>query len=563
MKFSISDKLIIIFFSLNLFTIFVISTFTFKKSEKVLFNQTANHLLYINKTKTQIVKQFLSNQLVTNKLLASNQYIINLIEKQLIPNPRITPTLNPHLSQLLPSNCQILLFNSQNNSITFLNQTPFIATKSYKSILQTKLAKLHCKDISLIILSGKSFITFCSPVTIQHRSNYVLLTLLPLQQLNSLLNSINQSTNTDKIIHTFVINTSSATQFAYLQKLKHFPSTLTDTICLFNHDKTKIFCVLTKLNVFNLNLAIVSQLPYSKAMLSVDKIGYQIIFISLYITFLIFIVTILFAKSITKPIKQLNTAANKIKNYQFDVHIDYFQDDELGMLVDTFNQMALELKEKDQQLKKERLKSINSIIEGQEMERRRIAQDLHDSLGQLLVGLKMKFENLKYTQDQSQFNQLINDIQTCMNQTIAETRRITDNILPPGLSQFGLVSAVKQLISELNNTTNIKFFLFLPQNLHINDINKRTHIYRIIQEAVNNIIKHSKANNVLINIQKIDNTLIINISDDGIGFDINHISSSSHGINNINSRITVLNGQITWNSVINQGTQIIIKIPMP
>jgi signal transduction histidine kinase len=212
-------------------------------------------------------------------------------------------------------------------------------------------------------------------------------------------------------------------------------------------------------------------------------------------------------------------------------------------------------------LEKERFKAV---IEAQEMERKRIAGDLHDSLGQMLSLSKLQLSeiidsSLILTPEHEKM--LVRSTQI-IDEACQEVRNISHNLMPGPLIRLGLTSAVKDLVRKINSSKKIQ--VSFSSNLDTDRLDEKVEIsvYRIIQEILNNTLKHAKASQIGIslNIQD-ERTLVLMIADNGIGFDTGKIiKSSGIGWKNIYSRLEIINGFMNVNSIKNQGTNIEIKV---
>ncbi|REL24962.1 PAS domain S-box protein [Rhodohalobacter sp. SW132] len=208
--------------------------------------------------------------------------------------------------------------------------------------------------------------------------------------------------------------------------------------------------------------------------------------------------------------------------------------------------------------------AIKSIVEGEERERHRIANELHDGLGQYLSAANMHLstvysdvENLHDAEEKAFKTGL-----QMLQYAISETRSISHNLLPKSIQDYGLKLAVESLINDLKQSMDIQFHLFqkyddeeLPDNIQIN-------IYRIMQEALNNSIKH--ANCSIINAQLVfsDNELICTVEDDGVGFDPENPPGEGLGLQSIKTRVAAMSGNLDIDSKINIGTLITIIVPL-
>ena len=213
-----------------------------------------------------------------------------------------------------------------------------------------------------------------------------------------------------------------------------------------------------------------------------------------------------------------------------------------------------------EELKAERSKRLTAMIDGQENERQRISREIHDGLGQYLLALNVKLENEINARSNENVDSL-KALKTLIIETIEEVKRISDNLMPVILDEFGISTALINLCEDVSKNNNIKIE-YVTYGVPISIDNKiQTYIYRIAQEGLNNIIKHSKATEA--NIQLLGNEDQINliIQDNGVGFNI-HEAHKGNGINNINERVIILNGVIELESKPNEGTTIAVKIPL-
>lgn len=214
-------------------------------------------------------------------------------------------------------------------------------------------------------------------------------------------------------------------------------------------------------------------------------------------------------------------------------------------------------------LKKQELKSINDMLFAQEQERKRIAQDLHDRLGSMLSMVKVHFKSVE-----ENIEKLIKDNVTqyetannLLDEACEEVRKIAHNMSSGVLAKFGLVPALNELISSLSESSKIdvEFIDHGLDNRLENDM--EINIYRIIQELFSNVLKHSKASEVSLQILKRNNRLSIIFEDNGVGFTPGD-SFEGIGLTNIKSRITKFEGKIEIDSGKGSGTTITIQIPV-
>lgn len=200
--------------------------------------------------------------------------------------------------------------------------------------------------------------------------------------------------------------------------------------------------------------------------------------------------------------------------------------------------------------------AAKSLFDGEQNERIRIARDLHDSVGQMLSLTKMNLSSLPKTSESQ-------NLQNLVDKTIEEVRNISHNLIPEELN-FGIIPALENLAEKINASEKTKMEINIPKEIRQLKFQKQNElsIYRIVQEVVGNMIKHAEANLISISISKLQNSLVINIKDNGKGLEKNAIENSKGiGWKNINARIRLLDGKIKIESEKLIGTQIEITLP--
>ncbi|MGK0414729.1 MAG: two-component system NarL family sensor kinase, partial [Polaribacter sp.] len=224
-------------------------------------------------------------------------------------------------------------------------------------------------------------------------------------------------------------------------------------------------------------------------------------------------------------------------------------------------QVALIQNQNLEKLKSEtQVRILNATIDGRESERKEIAETLHDSVSALLSSA-----NLHLQASRKHFNGStiieIDKTQKIIVEASHKIRDLSHNLVSSILLKFGLNFAVRDIAekysnSELHINTDIKNIKRYHQSFEIK-------VYNIIQEFVNNILKHSKADNALIELKEKNKKLILVISDDGLGFDRMKINMKEGiGISQIEARIQMMKGTFEIESSLNNGTKICIELPV-
>lgn len=193
---------------------------------------------------------------------------------------------------------------------------------------------------------------------------------------------------------------------------------------------------------------------------------------------------------------------------------------------------------------------LKSTIDGQEKERKRIAQDLHDSLAQLISGIKMQVEMLeKETSSNATYTlRLIHSIKENCQRATLEIKAIAYNLIPHDLEEFGLIHCLDQLCSRISeiNQISIDFETNFPVDHYFNETEKLS-IYRIAQEGLSNAVKHAQADMIklILLCNEDSEQMILTIADNGIGFPISN-NRTGMGLNTMHSRTKLLNGELNF-----------------
>ena len=216
-----------------------------------------------------------------------------------------------------------------------------------------------------------------------------------------------------------------------------------------------------------------------------------------------------------------------------------------------------------QKLLEQQKNAAIAVLDSEEKERKRIASDLHDGVGQLMSAAWMNMQALKnqIAHLSNAESELLEKSLALVNESCNEVRQVSHNMMPNALLLKGLVKAVQEFIGQINQR-NVKINLTaegLSESLpsHIETV-----LYRVIQESVNNVIKHAKASKLDISIIQSTDGIDVLIEDNGIGFNIAQTSQNEGiGLSNIKSRIQYLEGTVEWNTSENNGTLVAIFIP--
>lgn len=267
----------------------------------------------------------------------------------------------------------------------------------------------------------------------------------------------------------------------------------------------------TKLKTIGIDWALISEIDLKEAMKPIYELRRKMIAIDAVICFFIILITIYLSKKIAKLVSE----QNKIKTA--------------------------------------------ALVQGQENERKRMSRELHDGIGQMLTALKFKVQEITIK------SETIQDLKQMIDDTTVEVRRVSINLMPSVLWDFGLESALNILIKNTKLDINLSY-IHSDQSLELN-MDVRTCIYRLVQESISNVLKHGETPTLTVQIKQDPLNICLLIQDSGKGFDIkmyrnNRREIGSNGIRNMKERVWLLNGKFELSSEIDKGTKILVNIPL-
>ena len=228
-----------------------------------------------------------------------------------------------------------------------------------------------------------------------------------------------------------------------------------------------------------------------------------------------------------------------------------------------YRQKQLLQQQRISELEKEKqLTATEAVLKGEEKERTRLAKDLHDGLGGMLSGIKYAFNNMKgnliMTAENSQAFERSMDM---LDSSIKELRRVAHNMMPEALVKFGLDTALRDYCNDINQNSGVEVSY---RSIDLADSNPdqttSITIFRIVQELINNTLKHGAAQKVIVQVTKSGNHLAVTVEDDGNGFDTAILKQSKGiGWTNIQHRVEFLKGKVDVHSEPGKGTSVYIE----
>jgi len=360
----------------------------------------------------------------------------------------------------------------------------------------------------------------------------------------------------------------------------------------------KVLTVYRKIDSPYLQWALISEIDFEEAMKPmVEARGYIILATALIMIVIIFI-TLLISNAISKPILHLKKIITQLSKGVIPLVYPKLDDtSELGQINQAINELVIGLKrttqfadqigagkfdtpyaalsgqdtlgyalihmrDKLKSLSEEQVRLIrekaSALMEGQENERKRIVQDLHDGVGQLLTGIRLRVQMLE------QEEKLRDEIMSLINETIAEVKRVSYNVMPNAIVDFGLEAALRGLCDNVRKYTSMAIdFNYVKEFDHTLSFDVSIAVFRIVQEGFNNIMKHSGGTRAELLVLDREHQLYLLLKDNGIGFiEASADSNAGFGLRSMKERAKLLNGNLEIHSTEGQGTTIEVTIPI-
>jgi signal transduction histidine kinase len=358
----------------------------------------------------------------------------------------------------------------------------------------------------------------------------------------------------------------------------------------------KVVSVYRKINTPYLDFAIISEIDFEEAMAPVGRMRNYIVAIALLTLAMVVVLTVFISTSISKPILKLKdriellalgkipaletkrpgvkevsqisvaidrlifgyqqTAnfADKIGSGYFTASFDTLS--EFDVIGKSLIQMRDKLRElSEQQIKLSREKA-SALLQGQENERKRIVQDLHDGVGQHLTGIRLQVQAL----DDGKLKQALSLL---IDETIKEVKQVSYDIMPSVMLDFGLKAALNGLCEHIKKYSSIYIDFTYVKEMEKNlPFEISIAVFRIVQEAFNNILKHADATKINFYVRKSETELYLFVEDNGKGFDATLSANGGLGLQGMTERTKLLNGIIEINSNVGVGTSIEVTIPV-
>ena len=604
-KISLTEKIILNFLLLGVGMLVIIATYSFYTSKNALMNRTFEQLTSVRTVKKNQIESFFSDRNRDIRLISGSDDIKklltilnnhnqtyksnNLPNKQIDEN-QINEEYNRYLRLYLNS-CgyynNLFIFNQNGLGLKIKTNNNHKSLIAYDSISNYPLnelkdsiyitKKVYLQDFKLNKITNIPSMYVGSPIFGNNKQLIGIIVLeISYDAINAIMFENNPHNGLGKTGESYLVGNDnlmrSSSRFHENALLKTSVKTMavknafginSGTEIINDYRKIDVLSAYIRLNIPHLKWCIIAEIDLKEATIPVYNLRNNTLFISILLALILFISAFIISRRITRPIIKLKDAAIKIGKGEFNEQLPVYSYDEIGALTESFNFMMSHLEQQSKELQLERKLRLQSVIDGQEMERQRLSRELHDGLGQLLIAIKLRLEGLIFT-DRSKLIYTIEGIKKLFDSTIDEVKRISYDLMPAVLFEFGLVKAIRNLCDDIETRSRIKTNLIFECDSDKLDKLQKTYLFRIIQEAMNNIVKHAEASRVDISLSLIDNTIHLFIADNGKGFNLEERihSLNTNGIYNMRERVNLLNGSFEINSIIKNGTTIKAVIPL-
>lgn len=574
----LSEKLIFSFVILSIISLSITGIVLFYVAKNALLANTYNQLISVQVIKKRQLETFFNDRFADlNHLYRIVKVKSNSIDAEITNEKYISEDLHNYLESFIIQNnyySKIIIFDNQKNILHSITDTTIYQSESDSLLKLSIEEKINNRNINFLLeISNKDTLNLSSHSIYFGRrildkkgeiSAYFLLEV-SLETINRIMLETGPESGLGKSGESYLVGEDYLMRSSSRFESNSIKSTQVNTIGVnkglrdisgigkfLDYRGIMVLSAYSKLDIPNLNWVILAEKDLKEATLKIRELRDRFLFFTLIISLIVFTITYLIANKIANPLLKLKKAAEKIGKGEYDERLEVNSNDEIGMLTQTLNEMADQILRKENELISEKSNRMKQVIDAQEKERERLSRELHDGIGQIFIALKLKLEaSLNEVDNEKMLNEVLEDL----DRTIIEIRRISNDLMPSVLKEFGLKVAIKKLIKEYNRISDIEFQIdWSIENDQLSK-NSSIHIFRILQEALSNALRHSKAKNVDIIIRESDERVIFEIKDNGIGFSKPE-NEFGNGIHNMKERVSILQGIFELSSKENMGTKI-------
>ncbi len=585
---SIREKLVLFFILLGIVSIGITSYLSYSNARSAILSRTFDQLTSLRIEKKKQIELFFNERkkdlflLLKNQNINSSSFIVDGIDQiNIIPD---SCNFSKHVHQFLNSDFYsgVYIVSTNSKSINYLlfENEDLDSTKrlSFNSLLSIIGKDTSINNITLSDYNNRTKQMISNSVFIKTfipENNCWIILSVKIDAINQIMYENNPYNGLGKTGETYLVGSDllmrSTSRFNQnsVNKIKVTSLSvnnafkgITNTIIIKDYRKIKVISSFDRIITDGLNWVILAEMDWDEVLIPVYRFRNNILFVSIIISGLFILISYIVSLGITRTIIKLNNAVSEVGKGNFNVNLEISTNDEIGELTRSFNKMASQLKLSSKQLSEERINRTRSMIDGQEIERLRLSRELHDGLGQQMIGLRLKIENLT---NRCEGNTAIiaSEVGKLMDKTIEEVRRMSNDLMPAVLQEFGVANAIRNLCDQITDASALKINIQITGNYDLLTPKEKTYIFRIVQEALNNIVKHAKASDIMLLLSKNNSNVLLVVSDNGKGCNFDNKNNDSHnGINNMKERASLLNGNLNIESFPGMGTKIVLTFPL-
>jgi signal transduction histidine kinase len=572
----LTEKLVLYFILLGMLVVGMLGSLTYFSARKAILDRTFNQLTSVRVMRGQQIQSYVSDRRQEAEMLAKSRWLVDMamcLEKEM-PGEMIQ-CQGRFQNALLPSAEDIpkILLITENQRIYCIDR-----------VMNDSLYRCP-EEGSLGVLNNTSAYGFRDLVQLADGSYYMLITAriskgrilalaLPVAALDKILLENDPLNGLGYSGECYIVGPDSLMRSS---SRFHQPSVLitpvntqavrrafsegSGTVITKDYRDIQVLSAYGKLDIAGLDWVILAEIDLAETMQPILRLRNSILGMSIVISLVMFIIAYFSARWISRPLRLLEQTSREIGEGHLDARVSVKGSNEFSHLAESFNTMAERIMQQQAELGKERTRQFELTLDGQELERQRLSRELHDGLGQSLVALKLKLEQVN-PQNTCEAFATIKSVKTSLDETIDNIRSISNNLMPGSLQVFGLGPALRKLCLDTEENAGLKVVLQGEKLSFKIDPRVSLYIFRIVQEALTNIIRHSGARLVWITFTETSDRLILEIRDNGHGIlDPDSAIGSGQGLYNMRERCRILEGQMKIVSENGEGTRIFIEIP--
>lgn len=590
---SIYHKLILYIFFLGIFVIVAVSLFSFITARNAIIQRTFDQLTSLRVAKKEQIEKFFSDRIKEVELLAHRESSGQVKIKTQRFNGVITfntsgEGMNPDLKRFFHSGgyfSKVYIVDNEHIECYPLDSFPgypYRPDSAELTMLEPLTRKVTgekqiiIEDLPVLLGDSTGHLFISSPLhsLAPSHSGFVVFEIKP-SAISKIMRNEENGNGMGRTGEVYLVGSDSLmrSESRFYKRSMHQLPVLTESVrkafifnegTQINQDYRGILTLssYSQLRIPGLNWVIIAEIDKREAMRPVYKLANEIVFLSIFITMILFLAAYIISRSIARPIIELKNATIRVRKGDLDTKLNIKSNDELSELTVNFNLMTSQLKAQQTEIKEREGKVLSSFIDGQEDERQRLSRELHDGLGQMIIATKLKTETIMNSGSETN-SENMKRLREMFDSLVDEVRSISNNLMPAALNEFGLEIALKQICLEIENHSSIK--VIFDSQMEVADIDKRvaTYIFRVAQEALNNAVKHSGASEVIVALIGSDKLINLLVQDDGIGIIPDKpVNQKGRGLNSMCERVKLLNGLIDISGGVKNGTIVSVKIPL-